>query len=306
MKEKITVVTHNAKFHTDDVFAVATLELALKDKEISVIRTRGEEWFKKGDYVIDVGGVYDPENNKFDHHQIEGAGERDNGIPYASFGLVWKKFGSGICGSDEAASRVDEKLVQGIDAGDNGVDISKQVFQGIRIYAVGDIINLYRPKWNEKDKDVDEEFLKAVEWAKTILEREIEITRRKFEAEETVAEYYERAEDKRIIVLDDKNHGFGREIVAGKLLQYPEPLYAVSYRVDAKNWQIVAINKDANTYDTRKPFPKSWHGLRGEDLAEATGVPDAVFCHRNGFMCVADSMDGAVKLANLALKDCKK
>ncbi|NOY35712.1 MAG: MYG1 family protein [bacterium] len=302
MKEKIIAVTHNAKFHTDDVFAIAALELAFNGKEISVIRTRDEEWFEKGDYIIDIGGVYDPENNKFDHHQIGGAGERGNGIPYASFGLVWKKFGSGICGSDEVAFRIDEKLVQGIDAGDNGVDISKPLFKGIRAYTVGDIMDLYKPTWKEKDKDVDEEFLKAVEWAKTILEREVEIMRHKFEAEKTVAEYYKRAKDKKIIILNDKNHGFGRELIVGKLLQYPEPFYAVFHRRDRNNWQTVAINKILNTYETRKPFPEPWRGLRDKELVETAGVPDAVFCHHTGFMCIAGSMEGAVELANLALK----
>ncbi len=304
MKEKITIVTHNIKFHADDIFAIAALKLALNDKEISVIRTRDEKWLKKGDYIIDVGGVYDSENNKFDHHQIGGAGERDNGIPYAGFGLVWKKFGKQICDSDEIASRIDEKLVQYIDAGDNGVDISKPIFQGVRAYTVNDIINLYIPKWKETSKNIDEEFFKAVAWAQTILEREIETARYWIEAEKIVDEHYKKAEDKRLIIFHDKENNFGRMVIASKLLQYPEPLYAVVYRrADAKSWQTVAINKDSNTYDIRKPFPKSWQGLRDKELADITGVSDAIFCHRNGFMCVAKSKDGAIKLAELALED---
>ena len=39
------------------------------------------------DIVIDVGGQYDPDAGRFDHHQRGGAGERENGIPYSSFGL---------------------------------------------------------------------------------------------------------------------------------------------------------------------------------------------------------------------------
>ncbi len=296
-------MTHNGKFHSDDVFAVAALKLALGGGRISVIRTRDEDRLKTGDYIVDVGGVHEPENNKFDHHQIGGAGERANGIPYASFGLVWRKFGGEICGSAEAAERLDVKLVQCVDAGDNGVDISKPLFPGVRAYTVGDIVDLYRPTWKEKDKDVDEEFLRAVAWAETILGREIEIIGHLLEAEKAVVERYERAEDKRLIVFEDKTAGFGRESVTYKLLQYPEPLYAVFYRSDAGNWQAAAINKSGSTYETRKPFPKPWRGLRGEELAAASGVRDALFCHRGGFMCVAESKEGAVKLAELALKD---
>lgn len=36
--------------------------------------------------VVDIGGVYDLETNHFDHHQIGGAGKRENGIPYAAIG----------------------------------------------------------------------------------------------------------------------------------------------------------------------------------------------------------------------------
>ena len=301
MKEKITIVTHNVRFHSDDVFAVAALKLLLKDKEISIIRTRDEEWFKKGDYVVDVGGIYDSENNRFDHHQIGGAGERDNGISYAGFGLVWEKFGRQICNSDEISSRIDKKLVQCIDAGDNGIDIFKPIFQGVREYTIGNITNLYLPNWKEVNKDIDEEFLKAVEWAQTILEREIEIMRYWIEAEKIIDEHYKKAKDKRLIVFNDEENNFNRMTIVNKLLQYSEPIYAVVYVASAKDWQLVAVNKDSNTYESRKPLPKSWQGLRDKELADVTGVLDAIFCHRNGFMCITKSRDGAVKLGELAL-----
>lgn len=97
MNKDITIVTHNGSFHADDVFAVATLHLAFPDKNITVIRSRDAQKFLLADFLVDVGGSYDPDNNKFAHHQTGGAGVYDNGIPYASFGLVWKKFGNSVC-----------------------------------------------------------------------------------------------------------------------------------------------------------------------------------------------------------------
>jgi uncharacterized UPF0160 family protein len=38
-----------------------------------------------------------------------------------------------------------------------------------------------------------------------------------------------------------------------------------------------------------------------EELAQVTGVADAVFCHNKLFMAVAKSKEGAIKLAELAL-----
>ena len=87
--KKIKIVTHSSGFHTDDVFAVATLLIMLgENADVEIIRSRDMEVIKTGDYVVDVGGVHDPVTNRFDHHQAGGAGKRENDIPYASFGLV--------------------------------------------------------------------------------------------------------------------------------------------------------------------------------------------------------------------------
>jgi hypothetical protein len=37
--------------------------------EGSIVRSRDAEVLKDCDVVIDVGGVYEPENDRFDHHQ---------------------------------------------------------------------------------------------------------------------------------------------------------------------------------------------------------------------------------------------
>ena len=38
--KKKKIITHNGSFHADDVFAVATLKLALPNEKIGIIRTR--------------------------------------------------------------------------------------------------------------------------------------------------------------------------------------------------------------------------------------------------------------------------
>lgn len=301
----IKIITHNGKFHSDDVFAIATLGLVLGDESFEVLRTRDTEVIKGGDYVVDIGGEYKEEENKFDHHQIGGAGERGNGIPYASFGLVWKKFGAKLCNSPEVALRVDEKLAQVIDAGDNGVDLVKEyAFPEVYGYTISGVVNLFRPTWKEKNISFDEKFLTAVSLARQILEREIKTTQDQLEVEDKIREAYNDSKDKELIVFDESGD-YGRENVVRALLNYPDPLYAVLYRRDVSNWQVVAINKDKKTFETRKPLPESWRGLRDEGLVRVTGVKDSIFCHRGGFMCVAGSREGAVTLANLAIENNK-
>ena len=85
------VATHPGTFHADDVFAVAVLSLVHDDLEI--VRTRDDARVAAADVRVDLGGRSDPSTGDFDHHQRGGAGERENGIWYASFGLVWREFG---------------------------------------------------------------------------------------------------------------------------------------------------------------------------------------------------------------------
>ena len=122
---KKSIITHSGQFHADDVFAVAALQILFGENNVEITRTRDEAIIAKGNIVIDVGGIYDESKDRFDHHQTEGAGKRENGIPYSSLGLVWKKYGKNICGSEKVANHLDAQLVQPIDAGDNGVEISK-------------------------------------------------------------------------------------------------------------------------------------------------------------------------------------
>ncbi len=103
---KLKLITHNGAFHTDDIFAAAALSMMFeKDGEnYEIIRSRDEEVIKTGDYVFDVGGIYDENTNRFDHHQVGGAGKGPFSIEYSSLGLVWKKFGEKISGSKKAAT----------------------------------------------------------------------------------------------------------------------------------------------------------------------------------------------------------
>jgi uncharacterized UPF0160 family protein len=76
--QKIRIVTHDESFHCDETFAIAALRIHLKEIPHEIIRTRDKALIETADFVIDVGGIYDPSRNRFDHHQLGGAGERGN------------------------------------------------------------------------------------------------------------------------------------------------------------------------------------------------------------------------------------
>lgn len=296
--KKVKIVTHDSRFHADDVFSIATLDLVF-DGKIKVTRTRDEKLINEADIVLDVGSIYDPEKNRFDHHQKEGAGIRENGIPYASFGLIWKHFGRRLC-NEQVWQYIENKIVQSIDAGDNGVSTYeiKPEF-GVSPYNTSSMLYAFMPSWKES-QDMDKPFFEAVKMVRRILEREILRATHSFESEKIVLDCYEKSEDKRIVIIN-KDYQFSDEDISRVLHDKPEVLYFIKYRKEHDQWSVKAMRISPDDFPTRKPFPKEWAGLSNEELQEVSGVSDAVFCHRGVFLAVAKSLDGAKQLAQKAI-----
>lgn len=298
--KKIKVVTHDSRFHADDIFAVATLSLVFKGK-IKVTRTRDEKIINEGDIVLDVGNIYDADKKRFDHHQKEGAGVRENGIPYASFGLIWKHYGRQLC-TEKVWQYIEKKIVQPIDAGDNGMStFTVNEKPGAFPYIVPDMLYSFMPSWKEKFS-YDDGFFKAVEIVKQILEREIKRAEDSFQSEEIILKDYEKAEDKRIIILD-QNYHFSDEDISRVLYDKPEVLYFIKYREEHDQWSVKAMRINPDDFPSRKPFPKEWAGLVDEELQKVSGVDDALFCHRGIFLCVVKSLEGAIKVAQKSISN---
>jgi uncharacterized UPF0160 family protein len=305
-KRKI-LVTHDGSFHADDIFACATLFLVLekKNEKGKVCRTRNEEKIKKADYVFDVGGIYDPEKNRFDHHQKGGAGIREKNevpIPYSSFGLVWKKYGEFLCVSKEAALEIEKKIVIPVDAKDNGIDLNKPFFDGIEPYSADKIFLAFSPTFLEKDKNIDKIFKQEVKKIISLLKREIEIAQADFLGKKSIKDSYYKSEDKRIIFLEQD---FPRYLIQNVLPNFPEPIYFIYPSTHSSFWKVEAVRENLNTMKSRKLFPESWRGLMHGDpkLKELTNVDGFDFCHSSGFFLTISTKEGAMKLAELALNN---
>ncbi len=286
------IAVHDGKFHADDLFAAAVLSLVTGGRG-EIVRTRDEKVIAAADYVADVGGINDPGSNRFDHHMPEGAGVHKNGIPYASFGLVWSKFGEELSGSEEVAEMVEQKLVSPIDADDNGVALTTPIGE-VFPYGFQSFLATFRPTWREDAKMYDASFMELIPLVKKIICREIQIAGDALMARDTVVNAYHAAEDKRVVVLD------GAYPFQETLSAFPEPLYIVAPRPGRPEWKVEAVRAKPYGFENRKPLPAAWAGLRDEELAKASGVSDAVFCHRACFLSVAKTRDGAIALAKAA------
>lgn len=284
------IVTHNSYFHTDDLLAVATLLAKFPGAE--VVRSRDPQIMESADAVVDVGQIYDAEKLRFDHHQPGGAGVRANGIPYASFGLVWRAFGQELAGGLEQSKVVEERLAMPIDASDNGVDVSTPNFEGVQEYSVGDYFNTFS-YGAETMEEFDKAFFAALPLVQDFLKREITFAQYLVTGWDEVKRIYAESENKKIVVLPD-------HLPWKRILIPSEALFVISPRPNGQ-WSAKAVNRDIHTYEIKKRFPMSWGGLSGDALRSVTEVKDAVFCHRNGFMAAAETLEGAKKLAEKAL-----
>ena len=284
----ITIATHNGNFHADDVFSIAALKHVFPS--FNLIRTRNQEVIAKADIVLDVGGEYDADAGRFDHHQRGGAGERENGIPYSSFGLIWKKYGLEICGGNQkVANAVDAGLVSTIDADDCGYG---ERAEGISLSRT---ISMFNPTWQE-ESDFDAGFDEAVEFATRLLTRFIASANGGISAKSIVTKAIEDAEDPRIIVLE-------RYIPWKKtVLALSEEALYVLYPPQTGQWRIQAVPVEQGSFDNRKPLPKAWAGLSGAELVEATGLDDAMFCHNGLFIAGAESFESTMKMATIAVE----
>ncbi len=293
----VVVATHSGSFHADDVLAAAALRLA--KPSVTILRSRDMEQLNAADILFDVGRVFNPATCRFDHHQLEYTEARENGIPYSSFGLVWRELGEKLCGSAAAANRVDIALVQGVDAIDCGVTISKEATL-VKLMSISAVLGSFNQGWQDlaSAEAINNAFEQAVGVAKAILENAIREANG-FENAKIVVEQGELLEEGQLLVL--KNGVPWKETVL-EASTYDKLLYVIFPDAQAK-WHLSCVPAKAGSFSNRKSLPVAWAGLDGEELDKVTGITGCVFCHRARFVGGHTTKEGAMEMARLALRE---
>ncbi len=261
--------THGGKFHADDVFSSALLTYLNPD----IIIERGYEVPENYN-----GIVFDIGHGKFDHHQ-EGAEVRENGIPYAAFGLLWREYGIEILDAEEVV-KFDESFVQPLDLSDNTGSRNE----------IAEIVSLYNPNWDSVE-DQDQCFLEAKNFALTLLKKKFEKIKSVRRAEVVVREALEHANDQ-IAVLSVGAPW--KQFIIGTDINF------VIYPSDRGGFgaQGVPIDKDSN--ELKIPFPETWRGKRDNELKDTSGIGTLRFCHNSGFLIATDTLEDAISACKLA------
>lgn len=261
--------THAGKFHADDVFSAALLTILNPDIKIE----RGFQVPEDFD-----GIVFDIGFGEFDHHQQDRP-IRDNKVPYAAFGLLWRKYGSMLVGEEEA-KRFDEKFIQSLDMNDNtGSDNS-----------IADIISVFNPPWDYAVSS-DSAFQEAKELAYKILVKEMEHIKSINRAEALVTKALTKSEDG-ILVLP--RSAPWKKFVKEKNIDF------VVCPSNRGGYSAQAVPREDKPNELKIPFPEEWRGVDRENIGKVSGVETLQFCHNSGFLISALTQEDVIKACKLA------
>ena len=268
-------VTHAGIFHADDVFATAFIRMLWPDIKVRRVNAVPEGF---GGLVYDIG------LGEFDHHQADKE-YRENGIPYAAFGLLWRRFASYLM-PQEDADVLDRMFVQKIDSQDNGGPRNE----------ISGAIKDFVPSWDE-EKSMDAAFWDAVDWAAVILERKIRRISSERKAAETVKSMV--VPDDHILVLE--TYLPWQQSVVGTQLRY------VVYPSQRGGYNAQAVPRDPEPEEekqsarpVKKPFPKEWAAKTPEELEKLSGIKGLTFCHAGRFLISAQTKGAAIAAARRA------
>ncbi|MDD7403846.1 MAG: MYG1 family protein [Butyribacter sp.] len=262
--------THGGKFHSDDVFATAFLRILNPDIKIQ----RGFEVPEDFD-----GIVYDIGRGEFDHHQSDKK-YRENGCPYAAFGLLWAAYGECVVSAEEAAY-FDEKFIQPLDLSDNTGCAN----------TLAQIVDEFNPGWDSYEP-YDYGFWRAVDMAEIILKNHFTSVAGIERGRKLVQKAMEES-DGRILVLD--RFAPWKQEVIGSTYQF------VVYPSNRGGYSIQGVAVSREDQSLVCEFPKEWWGAATEDLQKMSGIPTHRFCHPNGFLCAAETLEDAIKVAEYAI-----
>jgi len=140
------------------------------------------------------------------------------------------------------------------------------------------------------------QFMKAVDWAGQVLDKEREVALQGIQDRSYLQDVVNKHINSKMIVLN-------RGCSWMEAITKTSAMFVVLPEGFSTNWMVQTVPESSdNSFLPRKDLPLHWGGLRDKDLANVTGVDDAVFCHKGLFLAIAKSRAGAKQLAQLALE----
>ncbi|XP_015123072.1 UPF0160 protein C27H6.8 [Diachasma alloeum] len=321
----IKIGTHSGCFHCDEALACFMLKQLPAYKDASIIRSREQNVLDSCEIVVDVGGEYDANKHRYDHHMREfketaqSVMKRDDcnwDIKLSSAGLVYCHFGhqvirqmvSEILSDDDIHNifkHVYNSLIKEVDAIDNGVPM----FEGEPKYYItthlGARVARLNPAWNSVDLQPDVQFTKAMDMCGEEFKYHVNYAASVWLPARTIVK---QAIDNRFQVDP-----------SGEILELPKPvpwkdIYfeleksmiidpSVKYVIfQDNNWRVQAVPVALGSYTCRLFLPEIWAGLRDDQLSKTSGIDGCIFVHPARFIGGNKTREGALQMARKALQ----
>ncbi|KAA8893018.1 metal-dependent protein hydrolase [Sphaerosporella brunnea] len=315
--------THNGHFHADEALAVYILRLLPEYSDAQLLRSRDPAALEECDIIVDVQGVYDGTKH-FDHHQrtFSETFSPAYATKLSSAGLIYKHFAPTLIAQrlnkpvdDASVDLIYQKLykefIEALDANDNGIsayprDVSASFSTGG--ITLPSMVAALNPSWNAPVDQAGEDqlFERASKLMGETFVRKLDyyanawLPARVF-VEEALAQRTQYDADGRILVFQQslpwKDH------LQGITEEGKKPLYVLySEGAGKPNWRIQCVPVSKDSFESRKPLPEAWRGVRDDALSEVSGIPGGIFVHASGFIGGNKSFEGALAMAKKALE----
>lgn len=323
----IKIGTHDGTFHCDEALAIFLLKLLPRYKDAVIIRSRDLNILDTCDIVVDVGTKYDHSICRYDHHMkdfneslstiIKEPGCECT-IKLSSAGLIYCHYGHEIIRHLAPANtksnvikiifkNVYFKLIQEIDAIDNGVPMTQDEPNYTISTGISSRVNRLNPAWNDKTPDIDAQFQKAIElvgeeFMHAVNEcMNIWLPARNI-IEKALANRFKVHKSGEIIILETnapwQNHlaQLEKEKNIKPLIKY------VIFKDSSNDFRVRAVSVKPSSFACRLSLPKKWGGLRTTELDEVSGIKGCVFVHSNCFIGGHTTQEGTLDMAIKALQ----
>ena len=286
-----------------------------------------EEELEKADIIIDVSQKNDDKH--FDHHSKEFTLCRENGVKYATAGLMWKKFGIDYLKLvsknelnftpskqviEKAFLRIDTDFMTMIDLNDNGqltsyvqsvanatndkeqqiVDSLNELYQASPdIPYIVAMMNLP----NQTGADQDKAFNNTVKMLRGIL---LNVAINALHTESGIAKVLELYQGGEMLIMHERLPW--TSAVLNNLEIFKDCKIAV-YPDRNMRWRVQSLPvSKAQRFKNRLSAPKEWRGLNDVELDKVTGLKNLTFIHKSGFTGGAQTYEDNLELAKLWLE----
>jgi uncharacterized UPF0160 family protein len=326
--------THSGTFQADEALGVWMLRQLPEYRNSKVVRSRDPKVLEKLPIVIDVGGIYDHDALRYDHHQRgyderfdEGKEGTDGGrcTKLSASGLVYRHYGREVIKqyypnlSNESLElayvKLYDSMLEALDAIDTGVEM---VEDGVDVLykdstGLSSRVSRTNPRWNEVDESTgqppnpDERFEIA---SKMCGDDFLSVMTKIVESDIPARDFVERSLLKRhetdasgeIIALESGGLPWRGHLYDLEKEHNVDPLIKfVLYTDQAGMWRVQAVTVEGRGFENRLSLPEEWRGVRDQDLAKLAGIPGCTFCHAAGFIGGNETYEGALEMARVAL-----